>query len=94
MLPFTSLSLTLGIALLCLYLLYKLREVHLSLHELADHQRRDAAMLFRQLEALQGLYAELGLEKSLPGTRGWAASPDFLMELVRHARAAKPLIVV
>lgn len=94
MLPFTSLSLCLSIALLCLYLLHKLREVHLLVHQLADHQRRDSAVLFRQLEALQGLYAELGLEKSLPGTRGWAASPDFLMELVGHARAAKPRVVV
>lgn len=94
MLPFTSLSLTLSIALLCLYLLYKLKEVHLLIRDFADHQRQDAAVLFRQLEALQGLYAELGLEKSLPGTRGWAASPDFLMELVSRARAARPLIVV
>jgi hypothetical protein len=104
MLPFTPLSLSLSsslnlslilsIALLCLYMMYKLKKVHVLVHELADHQGRDSAVLFRQLEALQGLYAELGLEKSLPGTRGWAASPDFLMELVRHARAARPGIVV
>jgi len=94
MLPFTALSLCLSITLLCIYLLHKLREVHLLVHQLADHQRRDSAVLFRQLEALQGLYTELGLEKSLPGTRGWAASPDFLMELVGHARAAKPRVVV
>jgi predicted O-methyltransferase YrrM len=30
----------------------------------------------------------------LPATRGWAASPDFLMELVSHARAAGPLTVL
>lgn len=80
--------------LLLAYTLHKLRRAHLLLFELRDQSRQDNAGLFRQLEALQGLYAELDLKTSLPPTRGWAASPDFLLELARHARTARPLSVV
>jgi len=80
--------------LMLLYIFYKLRAAHLLLYDLRDQSRSDHTSLFRQLEALQGLYAELGLRNSLPPTRGWAASPDFLLELTRHARSARPLTVV
>lgn len=80
--------------LLMLYTLHKLRKAHLLLFELRDRSQHDNSTLFRQLEALQGLYAELDLKVSLPPTRGWAASPDFLLELVRHTRANKPLTVL
>ncbi|MHA4871540.1 class I SAM-dependent methyltransferase [Duganella sp. PWIR1] len=83
----TSLFLLLGI-------MYKLRHAHLLLFEMRDLTRQENIGLYRQLEALQGLYAELDLKNSLPPTRDWAASPDFLLELVRHARTAKPLGVV
>lgn len=82
------------ILMLCGYTLNKVRLVHLLLHEVRHHALQEPASLFRQLEALQGLYAELNLDKSLPGTRGWAASPDLLLELARHARAARPTIVL
>ncbi|NRR30561.1 class I SAM-dependent methyltransferase [Oxalobacteraceae bacterium] len=94
MLSITTLLLILTISLLCVYTLHKVRLVHLLLHETRDQSRSENAGLFRQLEALHGLYVELGLDKSLPGTRGWAASPDFLMELVRHARTARPACIV
>jgi predicted O-methyltransferase YrrM len=77
-----------------LYLLHKLRLVHLLLHDVRDRTGHDNLSLFRQLEALQGLYVELALKHSLPPTRGWAASPDFLLELARHARTARPDNVV
>lgn len=77
-----------------LYILHKLRLVHLLLHDVRDRTSRDSAVLFRQMEALQGLYVELDLKHSLPPTRGWAASPDFLLELARHARSARPRVVV
>lgn len=73
-----------------LYLLHKVRQVHLLLYQMKDQSQHDAATLFRQMEALQGLYVELALQRSLPATRGWAASPDFLLELARHARAHAP----
>ncbi len=80
--------------LVLVYTLHKLRQAHLLLFALRDQSRLENATLFRQLEALQGLYTELDLSTSLPPTRGWAASPDFLLELVRHARSAKPQTVL
>lgn len=94
MLSYATLSLVCMVLLLGLYSLRKLRLVHILLHQVHDLTRQQPATLFRQLEALQGLYVELALRRSLPDTRGWAASPDFLLELVRHARAAHPLTVV
>lgn len=82
------------ILLSSLYSLNKMRQSYWLLHEIRDQWRQDYTTLFRQLEALQGLYAELDLKTSLPPTRGWAASPDFLLELARHARDAKPLSVL
>ena len=48
---------------------------------------------FHQTEALAGLLMELGFARSLPATRGWAASPDFLRELARHALQAQPKVI-
>lgn len=90
----TSFLFVLFILLLCGYTLHKVRLVHLLLHEVRDHALREPASLYRQLEALQGLYAELNLSRSLPATRGWAASPDLLLELARHAQAACPQVVL
>lgn len=80
--------------LLMLYTLHKLRKAHLLLFDMRDQSRQDNTLLFRQLEALQGLYAELDLKISLPPTRGWAASPDFLLELARQVRAKRPISVL
>ena len=79
---------------LMLDLVHKVRRVQRILVGLYDLTQEESAQLFRQMEALQGLYIELGFTKSLPCTRGWAASPDFLMELARHALAEKPRVVV
>jgi hypothetical protein len=46
--------------------------------------------LFVQLEALDAIYRDLKLGQSLPPTRGWAASPDFLHRIVAHTLGAKP----
>ncbi|NGZ87102.1 class I SAM-dependent methyltransferase [Duganella aceris] len=77
-----------------LYILHKLRHVHLLLHDVSDRTSGDSVALFRQMEALHGLYVELNLKRSLPPTRGWAASPDFLLELARHVRWAQPRMVL
>jgi hypothetical protein len=81
--------LTLGISA---YSFYKLRRVHLIL--LSNEVAVENARLFRQLEALQGLYVTLGLKMSLPPTRDWAGSPDFLLTLAKHALRHKPQTVV
>jgi len=86
-------ALTLILALV-IYVLHKLRRAHLLLHDVRDNINRAHAVQFRQLEALQGLYAELAPQCSLPPTRGWAGSPDFLLELCRHTRTARPQVVV
>ncbi len=91
--PIAAMASTLGLPL-GLYILHKVRNMHILLHQLKDQSHHEAATLFRQMEALQGLYAELALQHSLPATRGWAASPDFLLEIVRHARARAPRHVV
>ena len=90
----TSLLFVAAILLLCLYTLHKVRLTHILLHAAKDDARQDVTSLFRQLEALQGLYVDLHLQRSLPVTRGWAASPDFLRELARHALQEKPRNVV
>lgn len=94
MFAFTTVLLIAAVLAVSLYALHKLRSVHLLVHALKDQARADTTALFRQLEALQGLYVDLGLTRSLPATRGWAASPDFLMELTRHALQHKPRSVV
>ena len=94
MFAFTTILLAAAILGVSLYALHKLRHVHLLVHDLKDQASGDNMALFRQLEALQGLYVDLGLSKSLPATRGWAASPDFLLELARHALQYKPRCVV
>lgn len=82
------------VLLLCAYILHKVRRMHVLVHTLRDDTRLGHATLFRQLEALQGLYVSLGLRRALPLTRGWAASPDFLQELAAHALDEKPRCVV
>jgi predicted O-methyltransferase YrrM len=72
----------------------KVGRVDGGLDELSGANRLEHATLFRQLEALQGLYIELRMTRSLPATRGWAASPDFLLEVAQHALHTKPRLVV
>jgi len=94
MLALATFSLAVLACLLTGYTLHKTRLAHLLLHELRDQGRQDSTSLFRQMEALHALYTELQLQRSLPATRGWAASPDFLLELARHALSEQPRLVV
>jgi hypothetical protein len=48
----------------------------------------------RQAGALMQLYRELSPRRTLPRTRGWAASPDFLLTLYRTIREHRPELVV
>lgn len=84
-----------GIAvLLILYTLHKVRRVHLMMYGLSDKIAAGSDALYRQLEALHALSAELDLTRALPPTRGWSASPDFLLLIARHARDARSQTVV
>lgn len=62
-----------------------------------DLDRRTKLLLeneFRQIEALCALYVDLKLEHSLPQTRQWAGSPDFLSLLVKTILNEKPTTIV
>lgn len=50
--------------------------------------------LYSQLEALGNLYRDLEFTASLPNTRGWAACPDFLHLIARHALTTRPEVTV
>jgi hypothetical protein len=89
-----TLFLLLAVMTLAGYGVHKLRRIHLILYRWRDRSGLELSSLFRQIEALQGLYLDLGLQKSLPPTRNWAASPDFLWELSRHALEERPRTVV
>ena len=78
------------VVLLTAYTLHKVRRVHLMTYEI----KAQWDTVYRQLEALRALDAELSLERALPPTRGWSASPDFLLLIAQHARDARPRIVV
>jgi hypothetical protein len=91
----------LGIALSVLFALvillwafHKVRRAHLLLYELRSEHEKDLTTLFNQLEALHGLYLELKFPVSLPPTRAWAASPDFLLLIAQHALDSKPEVIV
>lgn len=49
---------------------------------------------FRQVEALNSLVSVLNIDSPLPATRGWAASPDFLLYIYDHVLRLKPALVV
>lgn len=86
----------LGNVLLSAYALHKVRRVHLMSFGIKDRiDRIDAdGQLFWQLQSLDGLYRDLKFTRALPLTRGWAASPDFLSVLARHALDHRPRIIV
>lgn len=50
--------------------------------------------LFSQIEAYQGVLNTLQPRLPLPATRGWAASPDFLREVIMHVLQDRPECVV
>jgi hypothetical protein len=62
--------------------------------ELSDVFIQATQKQYSQLEALTGLMVELGFKKSLPATRGWAASPDFLREVALHVLQSHPKVIV
>ena len=49
---------------------------------------------YHQVEALEQLLPTLKLSATLPPSRGWAASPDFLLTLSSIVRKSKPKLVV
>jgi hypothetical protein len=79
-------------------LLHKTRRIHVKLFAVEDELRTlrttESANLYRQVQAFIGLKDLLNLTVPLPPLRMWAASPDFLLVIARHALTAKPRVVV
>lgn len=96
------LLLVLLLVALQLYSLWKLRRIDANTWDsMAPHiaRARDTVLrgqdnLFRQWESLLALYTDLHLEYGLPGTRGWAGSPDFLLAVARRVLTTRPARVV
>lgn len=77
--------------------LYKIRRIHLATFELikrTNEIERESKSLYPQLQTYADLVRLLKLDSALPTLRGWAASPDFLLEIARHALEAKPATCV
>ena len=94
---FTIILLILLVALAAA-IFHKVRRAHLMLFNIKDEleslPNTHLMDLFHQIEALHGLTLDLKLEKSLPATRGWVASPDFLKAITGFALKAQPNVVV
>lgn len=56
--------------------------------------RRHADHLFRETEALQALHHLIDVRRSMPASRGWAASPDLLLTYVEEILERKPATIV
>jgi len=56
--------------------------------------KRELNHLYHQIEALEQLLPPLKLTLPLPPSRGWAASPDFLLTLSQIAKMKRPKLVV
>ncbi len=69
------------------------RRLRRRVSRLARQLRRQDFFLFRQIEDLWALYRESGLS-SLPPTRHYSASPDFLRILMNEVRLRRPQVVL
>src|SRR5690349_19194645 len=87
----TLLNLSIGIAVLGVVavLLHKTKRIHVKLFALEDEVRglrtTESANLYRQVQAFISLKDLLNFTVPLPPLRMWAASPDFLLVIARHA---------
>jgi predicted O-methyltransferase YrrM len=56
--------------------------------------KTELGYVYQQFEALEQLLPLLKLTAPLPPSRGWAASPDFLLSLYEISKRSKPRVVV
>lgn len=66
--------------------LYKVRKIHLFTYGIDQESKS----MYAQIQAFYSLDKLLQLQAPLPTLRGWAASPDFLLEIAKYALEAKP----
>jgi rhodanese-related sulfurtransferase len=77
-----------------LFTLRKIRKIHQWTFKNNDDLANKSGNVISQIEALLGLYTDLNFKKSIPKTRGWAGSPDFLWNIARLAQGNKPQLVL
>ncbi|HAN29486.1 MAG TPA: class I SAM-dependent methyltransferase [Haliea salexigens] len=92
-------EITILVLILCLLILTyrKIRMIHISTFELRDKTEdidKHAKSLYGQIQAYIDLKELLSLAQPLPRLRGWAASPDFLVEIAKHVLKEKPRCIV
>ncbi len=75
-----------------LYVVYS--KLSAGIDRLGKQLPKETGNVFAQVEALMAIHRELKLEHALPPTRGWAASPDFLRNIMTHALRARPGCIV
>jgi predicted O-methyltransferase YrrM len=75
------------------YLIYKLRQVHETLYGTDYIVRKISHETSQSLQNADLLTYELQLNRPFPTLRGWAASPDILLLVVRHIRQAIPAVI-
>lgn len=73
---------------------HKLKRIHLMLFEQNDSSKQQINNNYAQTEALMGLYQTLELRGPLPPLRGWAGSPDYLLNLATTVLSDTPQNVV
>jgi predicted O-methyltransferase YrrM len=89
-----SLILSALCCVLVAYTIYKVRQVHVTIYGTDYVVRKLSLSISENLQYLELLSYELDLDRPLPPLRGWVASPDVLLTLVRHVRRAGPGVIV
>jgi predicted O-methyltransferase YrrM len=96
----------LAIALAALaYLVRSIRALHRKVNRNAERVTKELATqtsriktelghVYHQMEAVEQLLPLLKLSAPLPPSRGWAASPDFLLSLAHITKRVKPRLTV
>lgn len=73
--------------------LHKIRRIHLATYHLeSEEQKKECS--YAQFQAYDGLMRLIRPERPLPILRGWAASPDFLLEIAKAALREKPEVII
>lgn len=87
------------------YLVRSMRALHRKVNRNADRSSKELTAqtgrikgelgnVYHQFEAVEQLLPLLKLSAPLPPSRGWAASPDFLLTLAHVTKKAKPRLTV
>lgn len=100
----TALLITL---LLSVIILHKVRRMHIMAYRIESDLEKvtkeiaglrdiktELTNLYTQFQAYQDLVRLITPKKPLPLLRGWAASPDFLLEISRHTLSHQPKIIL